>query len=264
MNSNFSTDSGVKSARELIGTPLSCTTLPSTHPEGCVPGLRTRTRSSMTIHCDYDTHGGGCEWAGGAHIYHINASTQRVLKCVGNKTVRLCVTHRRVQVCACCGNAAEGFTAAPHNVDVGRGLDFQPPWREPPRAIEVARAAGARAATGFAGGLHARLRPCLCDKCRAHAGRAAKAKVAKEQAARARQDTVRARAAAEQDARRPEGVPPSAPAMAAAARASRSTCRRAEQAPAAAMRSSRRNSRQVSVPSIMRLGSPSAYTYLDI
>jgi hypothetical protein len=258
MNSNFSTDSGVKSARELIGTPLSCTTLPSTHPEGCVPGLRTRTRSSMTIHCDYDTHGGGCEWAGGAHIYHINASTQRVLKCVGNKTVRLCVTHRRVQVCACCGNAAEGFTAAPRNKDVKRGLDFRPPWREPPGAIEVARAAGAHAATGFPGGLHQALRPCLCGTCDNRARKDAKAKVAKEQAARARQEAERTRAAAEEEARRPDGVPPSAPAAAILARALRSAASRAEQAPAATMRSSIRNIRQVFTPSILRLVSPLA------
>ena len=166
----------------------------------------------------------------------------------GDKSVRVCETRRRVQVCACCGNAAEGFTAAPHNVDVGRGLDFQPPWREPPRAIEVARAAGARAATGFAGGLHARLRPCLCDKCRAHAGRAAKAKVAKEQAARARQDTVRARAAAEQEARRPDGVPPSAPAWLRRLVLCEALAAAPKQAPAAAMRSSRLITSQVLFP----------------
>ena len=157
-----------------------------------------------------------------------------------------------------------GIHFRPTNEDQTVGLDFQPPWRESPRAIEVAIAADAQVRPGFAGGFHPRLRACLFDTCRADARKLENEKVAKDLAAHARLETVRARAAAEQDARRPEGVPPSAPAMAAAARASRSTCRRAEQAPAAAMRSSRRNSRQVSVPSIMRLGSPSAYTYLDI
>ena len=130
-----------------------------------------------------------------------------------------------------------------------RGLDFRPPWREPPRAIEVARAAGARAATGFAGGLHrACMRPCLCDKCRAHAGRAAKAKVAKEQVARARQDTVRARAAAEQEARRPDGVPPSAPAWLRRLVLCEALAAAPKQAPAAAMRSSRLITSQVLFP----------------
>jgi hypothetical protein len=102
------------------------------------------------------------------------------------------------------------------------------------------------------------LRPCLCSACDSRARKDAKAKVAKEQAARARQEAERTRAAAEEEARRPDGVPPSAPAAAKPARALRSAASRAEQAPAATMRSSSRNIRQVFTPSILRLVSPLA------
>jgi hypothetical protein len=192
------------------------------------------------LHCAYDCDGEGCDERACVTEHAINLSTQQALKCVGTTLVRVCVVHRRVVVCACCGNAQACFSDGPRTMEQKGGLDFHPGYRA--LTADAAQALGRK--VHAQAGDHDQFHPCLtarlCATCRKAASNAKNAKATTAAAAAQRKEAERVRAAAALAARRPQQPSNSAAPASTANCALRSTAEASRAGPEEGMRRSAR------------------------